>query len=306
MIRAASSLGALLTIALVAFGGNALAAAAPGFASPELAVDALVAAVRGGDPAAIEHVLGPGSRKLVDSGDSVADKTDRKTFIESFDAKHAIEPHDTDATLLVGTDAWPFPIPLRKAPDGWHFDARAGAQQILDRRIGRNELAAIATCRAIVDAERDYASEQRGDGQFVEYAQKFMSSPGKQDGLYWKVAAGAPASPLGPLVAEARAQGYHGRHTPYHGYFFKILKSQGPNARGGARDYVVRGHMIGGFAIVAYPAKWRDSGVMTFIVDQDGVVYQRNLGHSTARLAAQMTRYDPDSHWTLVAEAASH
>jgi hypothetical protein len=294
---------ALAWCALVALGGAALAAGASGFASPDRAVDALIAAVRSGNAAAIERVLGPGSRKLVDSGDPVADKTDRARFVATFEAKHAIEPHGTDATLLVGADSWPFPIPLRKEGNGWRFDARAGSQQILDRRIGRNELDAIATCRAIVDAERDYASEPRGDGAFVEYAQKFMSTSGRKDGLYWPVDAGAPASPLGPLVAEARAQGYGGRHTPYHGYFFKILKSQGSNARGGARDYIVRGHMIGGFAVVAYPAKWGDSGVMSFIVSQEGTVHERNLGRATARLAAQMARYDPDSHWTLVTDA---
>lgn len=305
MTRAASRWFPFVTVLGLAIGGSgALAAEAPGFASPQQAVDALVAALRDGNVAAIEHVLGPGSKKLVESGDAVADEANRAKFVANYEAKHAIEQQGDRATLKVGVDSWPFPIPLLRIKTDWRFDARQGAAQILDRRIGRNELAAIATCRAIVDAQRDYASEPR-DGAFVEYAQKFMSSPGKKDGLYWAVAAGAPASPLGPLVAEARAQGYGGRHTPYHGYFFKLLKSQGPNAPGGERDYVVRGHMIGGFAVVAYPAKWGDSGVMTFIVNQDGVVYEKNLGRTTSRVAAQMKRYDPDSSWKRVADPVS-
>lgn len=288
------------------FGGAALAAAgAPPFGSAEQAVDALIAAVRTDNAAAIERVLGPGSGKLVRSGDPVSDKTDRANFIAAYDAKHSLVPHGNEDALLVGAADIPFPIPLRHAAGGWRFDPRAGAERILERRIGRNELDAIETCRAIVDAERDYASVDRAGIGSAQYAQKFMSSPGKTDGLYWPVAAGAKPSPLGPLVAEARAQGYGGRHAPYHGYFYKLLLRQGPHAPGGARDYVVKGRMIGGFAVVAYPAKWNDSGVMTFIVDQDGIVLERNLGPDTARVAAHMTRYDPDPAWKAAADAAS-
>jgi hypothetical protein len=179
---------------------------------------------------------------------------------------------------------------------------RAGAQEILDRRIGRDELDAIEVCRAIVEAQRDYASEDRtGDG-VAEYAQKFVSDPGKKNGLYWPTSAGGEQSPLGSLVTSARAQGYHGHHVPYHGYYYKLLLRQGSHAPGGARDYIVRGHMIGGFAVVAYPAKWGDSGVMTFIVDQDGTVYEKSLGRGTDKVAAAMTRYDPDPSWKPVGE----
>ncbi|HXQ52465.1 MAG TPA: DUF2950 domain-containing protein [Stellaceae bacterium] len=301
MTSAANRILALAAFGFLWLGGAALAASAPPFASADQAVDALIAAVRSDDAAAIERVLGRGSAKLVNSGDDVADKTDRAAFIAAYDAKHSLAPQGEAASLTVGAADIPFPIPLRKEAAGWRFDPRAGAERILERRIGRNELDAIETCRAIVDAERDYASDLRAGAGFAEYARHFMSRPGKTDGLYWPVAAGAPASPLGPLVAEARAQGYSGRHAPYHGYYYKLLLRQGPHAPGGARDYIVKGHMIGGFAVVAYPAKWNDSGVMTFIVNQDGTVMQRNLGPDTARVAAQMTRYDPDPAWTAAA-----
>ncbi|HUK58800.1 MAG TPA: DUF2950 domain-containing protein [Stellaceae bacterium] len=270
------------------------AAVAAAYPSPDAAVTALAAAVAKDDVAAIEAVLGRGSRKLADSGDAVADKTGRANFTAAFDAKHSVETSGDTATLVIGTDDYPFPIPLVHAGDGWSFDVKAGAREILDRRIGRNELTAIDVCRAIVDAERDYAAE------FAQYAGKFVSDPGKKNGLYWPATAGGPESPLGPLVASARAQGYHGHHTPYHGYYFKLLAGQGPHAADGARTYLVKGRMIGGFAIVAYPAKWGDSGVMSFTVNQDGIVHERNLGRDTSRIAARITRYDPDPDWKEV------
>jgi Protein of unknown function (DUF2950) len=303
MSRAAHYLGALAAASVLWFATAALAA---DYASPDAAVDALVSAVRSNAAAAIEHVLGKGSKRLVVSGDPVADQAGRAAFIAAYDASHTIEPKGDEAVLVIGKEAWPFPIPLRKDKAGWRFDTRAGARDILDRRIGRNELNAIKTCRAIVDAERDYASVDRTGAGVVEYAQKFMSSRGKKDGLYWPAGAGAGASPLGPLVAEARAQGYGGRHAPYHGYYYKILKRQGPHAPDGARDYVVRGHMIGGFAVVAYPAKWGASGIMTFIVDRGGIVHEKNLGRDSARIAAAMTRYDPDPSWRPVADEGPH
>jgi hypothetical protein len=290
----------LLIAAAAAFATDARAKAYP---SPDAAIDALVAAVRSGDPRSVAAVLGPRSGALVQSGDPVADKNDRAAFAKIFDAKHQIEVHGTAATLVVGDDARPFPIPLRAVGGRWMFDIAAARQDILDRRVGRNELNAIEVCRAIVDAERDYAGADRTGAGFAEYAQKFMSDAGQKNGLYWPSASGEPQSPLGPLVAEARAQGYNGRHAPYHGYFYKILLSQGSHAQGGAGSYVLHGHMIAGFAVLAYPAKWGDSGVMTFMVDRSGQVLQRNLGRNTARIAPSIARYDPDAGWKP-AEAA--
>jgi hypothetical protein len=278
--------------------GGAARAAEASFASPDAAADALVAAARANQPARLAQVLGPGSGKLVNSGDPVADRTDRAQFIAAFEAKHSIAPHGDQATLLIGAEDWPFPIPLRQSDGAWRFDARAGREEILNRRIGRDELETIEVSRAIVEAERDFAADSGA------YASKFISSPGKHDGLYWPSAAGAAQSPLGPLVATARAQGYHGRHAPYHGYYFKILTGQGSHARGGAHDFLVKGEMIGGFALVAYPARWGDSGVMTFIVDRDGIVYEKNLGRDTERAAPALSRYDPDQSWRQVPSAA--
>jgi hypothetical protein len=201
--------------------------------------------------------------------------------------------------LVYGDDDFPFAIPIVKKGEQWHFDTDAGRSEILARRIGRNELATIQVCLAYVDAQREYGSTDRdGDGLF-EYAQKFRSTPGKEDGLYWPSEPGQPESPLGELVADARSEGYAGKPqgSPYHGYLFKLLKAQGPHAEGGAYDYVVRGNMIGGFALVAYPAQYGVSGIMTFVVNHDGVVYSKDLGPNTTKLAAAMTRYDPDSSW---------
>lgn len=287
---------------------DSLAFAPRNFRSPEAAAAALASAARADDGRALLRILGSVGRKLVYSGDKVADRNGRTKFAAAFDAFHKIEPQGaTRATLIVGRDAWPFPIPLVKHGASWRFDTKAGAQEILDRRIGRNELNAIQVARAYVDAQRDYATADRqGDG-LREYAQHFVSTAGKHDGLYWLAAPGEPESPMGPLVAAARAQGYGPaaqsqnppppHPQPYHGYYYRILKQQGANAPGGAMDYVFNGHMIGGFALVAYPAKWGDSGIMTFIVNQDGVVYQKNLGPNTAALARAITAYDPDSSW---------
>ena len=286
MIRAA-----FLTLALVLAAGSAQAAT---YASPEAAAAALAAAVRKNDERAIEAVLGPGSHRLVHSGDAVADRAGRDGFIKAYDAKHSIAAQGDEATLIIGAEDYPFPIPLKHQGNGWRFDTRAGAQEIIDRRVGRDELDAIETCRAIVDAERDYAAV------FAEYAQKFVSDPGKKNGLYWPASEGGPESPLGPMVTAARAQGYNGHHTPYHGYFFKLLTGQGPHAADGARSYVVQGRMIGGFAVLAYPANWGNTGVMSFIVNQDGVVYQRNIGRNTGAIAAALTRYDPGPGWNPV------
>ncbi len=276
------------------------------FASPTVAVETLVKAAREGDTAGLLGILGPAGKNLIYSGDPVADKLGREKFVAKYDAAHKIvRQDDATAILHIGEEDWPFAIPIVKAGDGWRFDTRKGAQEILTRRIGRNELNAIEVCRAYVDAQREYASVDRNGDGVLEYAQKFMSSPGRHDGLYWDVEGGGEASPMGPLVASARAEGYdggepHGQRAPYHGYYYKILARQGAAALGGAFDYVVNGRMIGGFALVAFPAKYGNSGIMTFIVNQRGVVYQKNLGPDTAAIARRMTTFNPDLTWTTV------
>jgi Protein of unknown function (DUF2950) len=278
--------------------------------TPQHAVEALVAALRADQPRQVVKILGPAGRPLVFSGDAVADRQGREQFVAAYDQANRIDMQGAArAVLVIGEKQWPFPIPLVKDGVVWRFDTAAGAQEILDRRIGRNELSAIETCRAYVDAQRDYAATvHRSDG-LLAYAQHFMSSPGKRDGLYWPPVAGEPESPMGPLVAAARAEGYtpgektEKHHSSYHGYFYRILKGQGPHAADGARDYLVDGNMIGGFALVAFPGRWGDSGVMTFIVNQDGVVYQKNLGPDTEATARKMKLFDPDSTWTVVPPA---
>jgi hypothetical protein len=258
-----------------------------------------VAAVRNADVRRIAHVLGPGSSRLVRSGDPVADREARERFVAAVDQRSKIEHEgDSKATLLIGENDWPFPFPIMRHADGWRFDVKSGAEEVLNRRIGRNELAAIQVCLAYVDAQREYAM-QSGDGHGLHpYATKLVSTPGKKDGLYWRTAEGEPPSPLGPLAAKAKAEGY--TEQPYHGYYYRVLASQGASATGGAYDYVVHGKMIGGFALVAYPARWGASGVMTLIVNHDGFVYQKNLGPRSAAIAASMTRFDPDSSWSKV------
>jgi hypothetical protein len=204
---------------------------------------------------------------------------------------------DAAATLLIGPNDYPFPFPLVKTAKGWKFDAKSGAEEIVNRRVGENELAAIQTCLAFVDAQREYVlADHDGNGK-LEYARRIVSSPGKRDGLYWPSAAGEPPSPLGPLAAEATRKGYDRTSRAYHGYRFKVMTAQGKAAPGGAYDYIVDGRMIGGFAFVAWPARWGVSGVMTFICNHDGVVFQKNLGKDTPSIAANMTRYNPDSTW---------
>lgn len=283
--------------------GLAAAAKQQSFASPEQAVTALVAAVRANNRDALLRVFGPAGKDLIFSGDAVADRNGRAHFLAAYAAANRIDKAGATATLVIGQDAWPFPIPLERRGKIWRFDTKAGREQILDRRIGRNELAAIEVCRAYVDAQRDYATKDRNGDGILEYAQHFMSSPGQHDGLYWPAASGEEQSPMGELVAKARAAGYEGRRgaekpEPYQGYYYRILTGQGPSAPGGASEYIVKGHMIGGFALVAFPAKWGDSGIMTFIVNQDGVVYQKNLGADTAALAGRMTLFDPDASWS--------
>jgi hypothetical protein len=272
------------------------------FATPEAAVQALVAALRSDDTQRIHRVLGPGSSKLIRSGDAVADDQARDRFVAAFEQQWKIEPDgDARATLLLGDKEWPLPFPLLKAHGRWTFDARSGAEEILNRRIGRNELGAIQVCLAYVDAQREYALTDGNSNGVHDYAMKLESTPGKRDGLYWPTEEGQPPSSLGTLIAKAKAEGYgSGLDAPYQGYFYKVLTGQGNDASGGAYDYVVNGEMIGGFALLAYPARWGASGVMSFIVNHDGVVFQANLGRDTARLAGSISRFNPDSIWTKV------
>jgi len=295
---------ACLAIAWLSLSPPALAAkptAQATFASPELAMDGLVAALRSGDTKAIGKVLGPGSEKLLSSGDPVETKNARARFLAAVADGSKTEKRDNgDVFFDVGKDEWPFPIPVVMKDGSWHFDARAGAEEIINRRIGANELNTINVCLAYVDAQREYATKDRDRDGFLEYAQQFLSDPGQQNGLYWPQQVGEEESPMGPLMVQAQAKGYSfhkGERAPYFGYYFRILKAQGPHATDGALDYVVRGHMIGGFALVAYPAEYGSSGVMTFIVNYEGIVYQKDLGPKTAEIAEKMTLYDPDPSW---------
>ena len=284
-----------------------LAATAPeSFTSLDEAVDALITALRAADRKTLVEILGPRGAPLVWSGDAVADRAAFQRFTAAYDRAHRLVGGGGRVVLYVGDDRFPFPIPL--VPDGprWFWDTDAGDEELLNRRIGRNELAVIQVCQAYVDAQREYYS--RGTG-LLEYAQRLESNKGKRDGLYWDAQPGERHSPLGPLVAGARAAGYplppRGRQVPYHGYFYRILFAQGPDAAGGAYDYVEKGHMVGGFALVAYPATYGVSGVMTFIVNQEGIVYQKDLGPTTAQLANSMKAYNPDTTWSPAEGAAA-
>lgn len=272
------------------------------FDSPESGVAALVAAVEANDAKALRAILGAHGEKLIRSGDSVADARYREAFVKAYRRANAIDKlNDTRATLLVGKDRWPLPIPLTKANGAWYFDTQKGEQEILDRRIGRNELATIQACLAIVDAQRDYVAKDQDSNGLLEYAAKFVSTPGMHDGLYWEQKPGEPPSPLGPLLAAAAKSGYASANpltsAPYHGYFYRLLTQQGKDAPGGAYDYIVRGKLIGGFAVIAYPARYAVSGVMTFIANHDGVVYQKDLGKDTAAIATAINSFNPDPSW---------
>jgi hypothetical protein len=271
------------------------------FNSPEEAAQALAAAVKSGATKEMVKVLGPDAAEIVESGDSAADSGLRERFLAAYDARHSLSfDGDKKAVLIVGPDDFSFPIPLVRDKGGWEFDTATGRLEILYRRIGRNELDAIQTCLAYVDAQNEYADKNpAGAGRGV-YAQRFVSSPGKKDGLYWP--SDGDESPLGELAAKASAEGYKvgGEPQPYHGYYYRILTRQGPNAAGGPLDYVVNGKMIGGFALVAYPAQYGNSGVMTFVINYVGTVYQKDLGERTAAIAKRMTSFDPDQTWKKV------
>lgn len=291
----------LIGVALFALAAKPATVPPQTFASPEAALDALAKAARGNDENALIAIFGSDAKDVVSSGDPVEDTNRRAGFAKSYDEKHSVEREgDAKATLVLGADDFPFSIPIVKQGEHWYFDAAAGRDEILARRVGRNELDAIQVCLAYVDAQREYGSEDRdGDGLF-EYAQKLMSSAGKRDGLYWANQPGERQSPLGEFIGDARSEGYspkQGRREPYHGYLYKMLTKQGPHADGGAYDYIVRGRMIGGFALLAYPAEYGVSGITTFVVNHDGAVFSKDLGPGTAKLAGSITRFDPDSTW---------
>ena len=269
------------------------------FGSPDEAAAALAAAVKSGAKQDMLKLLGAGGEDIVSSGDDVADADARGKFTSAYDAKHSVKVDGKTASLIVGPDDFPFPIPLVQTKAGWAFDSEAGRQEILARRIGRNELDTIQTCLAFVDAENEYADKDHGDGVGA-YAQRIVSTPGKQDGLYWK--SDSNDSPLGALAAEAAAEGYKagGEPQPYHGYYYRILTGQGQSAPGGSLSYVIKGKMIGGFALVAWPAEYGNSGLMTFIVNHAGTVYQKDLGKDTEAAARRMMWFDPDRSWSKV------
>jgi hypothetical protein len=304
--RSAVGLGAaLLAVTIIAAGtGNAAEGIKQKtFASPEEAVKELVAALQAGDVKAMLEVLGPGSREIVQSGDAVSDRASRERFLKAYEESNALEKSsDAKAVLSVGRDAWPFPVPIVKGVTGWRFDGRQGGEEILNRRIGRNELSAVQAVLAYVDAQREYYLRNPQGDKLLQYAQRFASSPGKRDGLYFPTKAGEHPSPLGPLFASAKAEGYakKGEGTlpvPYHGYRYRILRGQGADASGGAYDYVAQGRMIGGFALIAWPASYGNSGVMTFIANHQGVVYEKDLGSDTTAAVQKIARFNPDKSW---------
>ena len=300
--RLSASWLALLSAALLVGTMLSAASAQQSFKSADEAANALVSAAKSGDQKAVLSVLGKDAADLVSSGDPVEDQATRQRYLAAYDEKHSIEMEgDNKAIVVVGKDDFPFPIPIMRKGDTWRFDTAAGREEILDRRIGRNELDAIQSCLAYVDAQNDYADKDHGAGTGV-YAQRIISQPGKKDGLYWPTAQGEEESPLGELVASATKEGYKvgGGRAPFHGYYYKILTKQGAKAQGGELDYVVRSKMIGGFALVAYPAEYRNSGVMTFLVNHNGTIYQKDLGPNTAQVAERMTAYEPDPSWQKV------
>ena len=273
------------------------------FASPDDAAKALVDAAKSGNRDTMLSIFGPGSADIIYSGDATADKAAFDGFVSDYDAMHRWRKLDDGSELLLtGTDNKTFPIPVKKNDAGqWYFNTADGKEEILSRRIGRNEMAAIDVCVATAGAQAEYFA-QHHDG-VKQYAQKFISDEGKQNGLYWASAEGQPKSPLGPMVAYATSEGYKlqpNQHVPFHGYYFYMLYKQGPDAKGGAKDYIVNGKMTGGFAVVAYPAQYGDSGIMTFIINQAGVVYEKDLGKTTSEVAQAMTEFNPDKSWKPV------
>ena len=270
------------------------------FQSAEDAVVAMVDALKANNTDKLVEIFGPEAREAMNSGDAVADQRGREMFITAYNERCVLVDEGKTKTLHIGSEDWPFPIPLVKEAAGWRFDTAAGIEELRYRRIGRNELATIGACEAYVAAQKEYAQKGHDGKPAGVYAQKFAGDPGQQNGLYWEVKPGEAASPLGALAAEAAAEGYtrsSEKPIPFRGYFFRILTAQGPSGEGGAKSYLVNGEMRNGFALVAFPAEYGKSGVMTFIVDQSGTVYQKDLGEETEKLAGEMKDYSPDSTW---------
>ena len=306
-MAAGYSLGGICAgAALMLVIGAVMGASEPrSFDSGRDAVNAFVTALKEKNENELLMIFGSDANDLINSGDKVADAQLRIRFLNAYDEKHSLEAEGNSLTLVVGPNDWPFPIPIVKEEEQWFFDTAAGAEEILNRRVGRNELDTIQVMLAIVDAQREYArSDHDGDG-LIAYAEKFKSDPNEKNGLYWPTKEGENSSPLGPLVAQARTEGYFRGEAaegpqPYHGYYYRILAGQGKNAAGGAFDYIVNGKMVGGFAVVAWPAEYGNSGVMTFIVNHEGMVYQKDLRENTAQAAQKMKVFDPDDTWEKV------
>jgi hypothetical protein len=284
-----------------------LAANQQNFASADDAVAALVKALQADDKKSLLEIFGPGGEKLVASGDPVADASARQRFLDLYGESHTLAPQpDGSVTLVVGNNGWPLPIPIVHVGDHWQFDATVGAQDIIDRQIGRNELLTIQTLLSAVAAEEDYFDRMKAANGTGVYAQRLYSMPGKHDGLYWNVSTGEDESPLGPLIEQAQDQGYPGVtqaggvQSPYHGYYFRLLKAQGPDAAEGASNYIQGGKMTDGFAFIAWPANYARSGIMTFIVNQNGNVFQKDLGPDTGKTVSHITLFNPDLSWALV------
>ena len=299
-----------LTIASTLLAGIPIDAATPdgrGFPSADSAAKALVSAAKDDDVTTLIAILGPASKEILTTTDPVADQKIRRTFAARAAAKMKLvtDPKDLNAKiLLVGKDDWPLPIPIVLVNGQWYFEVEQGKQEILMRRIGGNELDAIEVCRGYVEAQNDYVEEGRTGSGVLHYAAKIISSPGKHDGLYWPASGANDESPIGDTIAKAFAEGYTQRHDPYHGYYFKILTAQGPHASGGEMSYVADGLMTKGFALIAWPSDYRSTGIMTFIVDKAGIVYQKDLGPKTPAIAGAYRAYDPDETWAPVETSA--
>lgn len=307
--RKSLALSAILLAALLVprFASAQEAAAQQTFPTPSAAAKALMAASKADDAKALGAILGPDSDKILSSGDPVADKNARDDFARHYDEMHRFERDDQGRVIMyVGAGNWPVPIPLVKKGDGWVFDTAAGKEELLYRRIGKNELFTIKVLEDLADAQGEYAADGHDGENAGLFAQKILSDSGKQNGLYWVAAEGQPESPIGPLVASATAEGYKkdtgGNPIPFHGYYYKVLTKQGPNAPGGSKDYMVDDKMTKGFAFLAYPAEYRASGVMTFMINQDGVIVQKDLGPDTVKLAGALAAYNPDKTWQEVDE----
>jgi hypothetical protein len=289
--------------------GEGASTEAQSFATPELAIEALVKAAKARDLAAVVALFGPGGQELVDTSDPATGRRNRQVFLAALAEGHRLEDETPDRKKLVlGNEAWPFPVPLVRGPKGWSFDAAAGSEEVLNRRIGRNELGTIRILHEYVAAQRAYAVIGHDGRRAGLYARRFASSPGTHDGLYWPARKGEPRSPLGVLVAKASAEGYKRAPgeapTPLFGYYFRILESQGKAAKGGAREYVTGDEMSGGFALVAWPVHYGASGIMSFLISQDDIAYEKDLGEETSEAVAQIVRFDPDESWHPVSEGS--